>query len=136
MPSIQQPPLTVCWMGGFTILPFLAPFAASSPVFAAMATVFFYPHIFTGSVGRRILLVVPVDTFYRTSIISFSTVLPLNPFVILSLAPLYSRSMVQTLGCGPTVRSPRPHSSEGVGYSTTTTTTQRERGGAMTQCPP
>ena len=41
---------------------FLAPFAVSFLVFAAMATVFFYPHIFTGSVGRRILLVVPVDT--------------------------------------------------------------------------
>ena len=52
-----------------------------------MATVFFCPHIFTGSVGRRILLVVPVDTLYRTSIIS-STVLPLNPFVNLSLGPL------------------------------------------------
>ena len=52
---------------------FLAPFAVSFPVFAAMATVFFYPHIFTGSVGRRILLVVPVDTLYRTSIISSST---------------------------------------------------------------
>ena len=67
---------------------FLAPFAVSFPVFAAMVTVFFYPHIFTGSVGRRILLVVPVDTLYRTSIISSSTVLPLNPFVNLSLAPL------------------------------------------------
>ena len=66
--------------------PFL--FAVSFPVFAAMATVFFYPHIFTGSVGRRILLVVPVDTIYRTSIISSSTILPLNPFVNLSLAPL------------------------------------------------
>ena len=54
-----------------------------------MATVFFYPHISTGSVGRRILLVVPVDTLYRTSIISCSTVLPLNPFVNLSLAPLF-----------------------------------------------
>ena len=91
---------------------FLAPFAVSFPVFAAMATVFFYPHIFTGSVGRRILLVVPVDTLYRTSIISSSTVLPLNPFVNLSLAPfsLHFRSMVQTLGCGPTVGSPRSSS--------------------------
>ena len=53
-----------------------------------MATVFFYPHIFTGSVGRRILIVVPVDTLYRTSIISSLTVLPLNVFVILSLDPL------------------------------------------------
>ena len=59
-------------------LSFLALFAVSFPVFAAMATVF-YPHIFAGSVGRRILLVVPVDTLYRTSIISSTTVLPLNP---------------------------------------------------------
>ena len=68
---------------------FLALFAVSFPVFAAMATVFFYLHIFTGSVGRRILLVVSVDTLYRTSIISSSTVLPLNPFVNLSLGPLF-----------------------------------------------
>ena len=67
---------------------FLALFAVIFPVFAAMATVFFYLYIFTGSVGRRILLVVPVDTLYRTSIISNSTVLPLNLFVNLSLAPL------------------------------------------------
>ena len=67
---------------------FLALFAVSFPVFAAMATVFFYLYIFTGSVGRRILLVVPVDTLYRTSIISSSTVLLLNLFVNLSLAPL------------------------------------------------
>ena len=67
---------------------FLALFAVGFPVFAAMATVFFYPHIFTGSVRRRILLVVPVDTLCRTSIISSSTVLPLNPLVNLSLAPL------------------------------------------------
>ena len=67
---------------------FLAPFAVSFPVFAAMATVFFYPHIFTGSVGRRVLFVVPVDTLYGTSIMSSSTVLPLNPFANLSLAPI------------------------------------------------
>ena len=60
----------------------------SSPVFAAMVTVFFYLHIFTGSVGKRILIVVPVDTLYRTSIISSSTVVLLNPFANLSLAPL------------------------------------------------
>ena len=60
-------------------LSFLPLFAVSFPVFAAMATVFFYPHVFTGSVGRRILLVVPVDTLCRTSIISSTTVLPLNP---------------------------------------------------------
>ena len=53
-----------------------------------MVTVFFYLHIFTGSVGKRILIVVPVDTLYRTSIISSSTVLLLNPFANLSLAPL------------------------------------------------
>ena len=64
------------------------PIRCELSVFAAMATVYFYLHIFTGSVGRRILLVVPVDTLYRTSSISYSTVLPLNPFVILSLAPL------------------------------------------------
>ena len=67
---------------------FLALVAVSFPVFAAMTTVFFYLHIFTGSVGRRILVVVPVDTLHRTSIISSSTVLPLNLFVNLSLAPL------------------------------------------------
>ena len=53
-----------------------------------MATVFFYLHIFAGSVERRILLVVSVDTLYRTSIISSSTALLLNLFVNLSLAPL------------------------------------------------
>ena len=67
---------------------FLALFAVSFPVFAAMATVFLYLHIFTGSVGRTVLLVVPMDIFYRSTIISSSTVLPLNPFVNLSLAPL------------------------------------------------
>ena len=67
---------------------FLAPYAVSFPVFAAMVTVFFYLHIFTGSVGKRILIVVPVDTFYRTSIISSSTVVLLNLFANLSLAPL------------------------------------------------
>ena len=53
-----------------------------------MAIVFFYLRIFTGSVGRRLLLVVPEDILYRTSIISSSTVLPLNLFVNLSLTPL------------------------------------------------
>ena len=67
---------------------FLTLFAVSFPVFAAMATVFFYLHVLTGSVGRRILLVVLVDTLYRTSIITSSTVLPLNLFVNLSLAPV------------------------------------------------
>ena len=65
---------------------FLASYAVSSPVFAAMVTVFFYLHIFTGSVGKRILIVVPVDTLYR--IISSSTVVLLDPFANLSLAPL------------------------------------------------
>ena len=65
----------------------LAPYAVSSLVFAAMVTVF-YLHIFTGSVGRRILIAVPVDTLYRTPIISSSTVLLLNPFANLSLALL------------------------------------------------
>ena len=67
---------------------FLAPCAVGSLVFAAMVTVFSYLHIFTRSVERRILIVVPVDTLYRTSIISSSTVLLLNPFANLSLAPL------------------------------------------------
>ena len=58
---------------------FLAPYAVNFPVFAAMVTVFFYLHIFTGSVGNRNLIVVPVDTLYRTSIISSSTVVLLNP---------------------------------------------------------
>ena len=49
---------------------FFTLFAVSFRVFAAMATVFFYLYIFTGSVGRKILLEVPVDTLYRTSIIS------------------------------------------------------------------
>ena len=90
---------------------FLAPYAVSSPVFAAMVTVFFYLHIFTGSVGKRILIVVPVVTLYRTSIISSSTVVLLNPSQIyLWLLSLYSRSMVQTLGCGPIVGSPRSSS--------------------------
>ena len=53
---------------------FLAPYAVSSSVFAAMVTVFVYIftgyNIFTGSVGKRFKIVVPVDTLYRTSIIS------------------------------------------------------------------
>ena len=90
---------------------FLTLFAVSFPVSTAMATVFFYLHIFSGPVGRRILLVVPVDTLYRTSIVSSSTALPLNLFVNLSwLLSLYSWPMVQTLGCGPTVGSPRSSS--------------------------
>ena len=77
--------------------------------------------IFTGSVGRRILLVVPVDTLYRTSIISSSTVLPLNLFVNLSLAPLsildlWSRPWGVARLFGLRGVPPRPHPSEGVGY--------------------
>ena len=90
---------------------FLAPYAVSSPVFAAMVTVFFYLHIFTESVGKRILIVVLVDTLYRTSIISSSTVVLLNPFANLSLAPLSLFSIYgPDLGCGPTVGSPRSSS--------------------------
>ena len=90
---------------------FLALFAVSFPIFAAMATVFFYLHIFTGSVRRRTLLAVPVDTLYRTSIISSSTVLPLNPFVNLSLASLsLFLTNGQTLWCVLTVGSPRSSS--------------------------
>ena len=104
---------------------FLALFAVSFPVFAVMATVFFFLHILTGSVGRRILLVVPVDTLYRTSIISSSTVLPLNPFVNLSLAPLSLFSIYgPNLGMWPDclvsaefLRSPIPRKGSG---STTT----------------
>ena len=81
----------------------------------------------TGSVGRRILLVVPVDTLYRTSITSSSTVLPLNLFVNLSLAPL---SLFLTYGpdlgvwpdCGVSaeeLRAPIPR--KGLGSTTTTT---------------
>ena len=109
---------------------FLAPFAVSSPVFAAMATVFFYLHIFTGSVGRRILLVVPVDTLYKTSIIFSSTVLLLNPFANLSLAPLSLFSIYgPDLGVWPDcwvsaefLRAPIPRKGSG---STTTTTRKR-----------
>ena len=107
---------------------FLAPYAVSSPVFAAMVTVFFYLHIFTGSVGRKILIVVPVDTLYRTSIISSSTVVLLNPFGNLSLAPLSLFSIYgPDLGVWPDywvsaefLRAPIPRKGSG---STTTTTT-------------
>ena len=96
---------------------FLASYAVSSLVFAAMVTVFFYLHIFTGSVGRRILIVVLVDTLYRTSIISSSTVLLLNPFANLSLAPLslWSRPWGVARLLGLRGVPPRPHPSEGVG---------------------
>ena len=103
------------------------------PVFAAMATVFFYPHIFTGSVGRRILLVVPVDTLYRTSIISFLTVLPLNPFVNLSLAHLslfliYGPDLGVLPDCWVSaefLRAPIPR--KGSGSTTTTTTNSKNQ---------
>ena len=93
-------------------------------------TVFFYPHIFTGSVGRRILLVVPVDTLYRNSIISSSTVLPLNPFVNLSLAPFflfltYGPDLVVWPDCWISAKflcAPIPRKGSG---STTTTTTKQ-----------
>ena len=89
--------------------------------------VFFYLHIFTGSVGSRILLVVPVDTLYRTSTISSSTVLPLNPFVNLSLAPLslfliYDPDLRVWLDCWVSAEflcAPIPQNVSG---STTTTT--------------
>ena len=92
-----------------------------------MVTVFFYLLIFTGSVGRRILIVVPVDTLYRTSIISFSIVLLLNPFANLSLAPLSLFSIYgPDLGMWPDcwvsaefLRAPIPRKGSG---STTTTT--------------
>ena len=82
--------------------------------------------IFTGSVERRILIVVPVDTLYRTSIISSSTVLLLNPFANLSLAPLSLFSIYgPDLGVWPDcwvsaefLRAPIPRKGSG---STTTT---------------
>ena len=113
---------------------FLAPYAVSSPVFAAMVTVFFYIftgyNIFTGSVGKRILIVVPVDTLYRTSIISSSTVVLLNPFANLSLAPLSLFSIYgPDLGVWPDcwvsaefLRAPIPRKGSG---STTTTVINR-----------
>ena len=90
-----------------------------------MVTVFFYLHIFTGSVRRRILIAVPVDTLYSTSIIS-STVLLLNPFANLSLAPLSLFSIYgPDLGVWPDcwvsaefLRAPIPRKGSG---STTTT---------------
>ena len=108
---------------------FLALFDESFPVFAAMATVFFYLHIFTGSVGRRNLLVVPVDTLYRTPIISSSTVLLMNLFVNLSLALLsICLTYGPDLGLWPDcwvsaefLRVPIPR--KGSASSTTTTTT-------------
>ena len=92
-----------------------------------MVTVFFYLHIFTESVGRRIVLVVPVDTLYKTSIISSSTVLLLNLFANLSLAPLSLFSIYgPDLGVWPDcwvsaefLRAPIPRKGSG---STTTTT--------------
>ena len=82
--------------------------------------------IFTGSVGRRIQIVVPVDTLYRTSIISSSIVLLLNPFANLSLAPLSLFSIYgPDLGVWPDcwvsaefLRTPIPRKGSG---STTTT---------------
>ena len=76
---------------------------------------------------HRILLVVPMDTLYRTSIISSSTVLPLNPFANLSLAPLSLFSIYGLdLGVWPDcwvfaefLRTPIPRKRSG---STTTTT--------------
>ena len=94
-----------------------------------MVTVFFYLLIFTGSVERRILIVVPVDTLCRTSIISSSIVLLLNPFANLSLAPLFLFSIYgPDLGVWPDcwvsaefLRAPIPR--KGSGSTTTTTTT-------------
>ena len=96
-----------------------------------MVTVFFYLHIFTGSVGRRILIVVPVDTLYRTSVISYSTVLLLNPFANLSLAPLslfsiYGPDLGVWVDCWVSaefLRAPIPRKGSG---STTTTTYDKQ----------
>ena len=86
---------------------------------------FIFIYIFTESVGRRILLVVPVDTLYRTSIISSSTVL--NPFTNLSLALLslfsiYGPDLGEWPDCWVSaefLRAPIPRKGSG---STTTTT--------------
>ena len=102
----------------------------SSSVFAAMVTVFFYLHIFTGSVGKRLLIAVPVDTLYRTSIISSLTVVLLNPFANLSLALLSLFSIYgPDLGVWPDcwvsaefLRAPIPRKGSG---STTTTVINR-----------
>ena len=56
-----------------------------SRVFATMATVFFYLHRISRKENSACSA---CDTLHRASIISSSTVLPLNPFVNLSLAPL------------------------------------------------
>ena len=87
-------------------------------------------HIFTGSVGKRLLIVVPVDTLYRTSMISSSTVVLLNPFANLSLAPLSLFSIYgPDLGVWPDcwvsaefLRAPIPRKGSG---STTTTVINR-----------
>ena len=113
---------------------FLAPYAVSFPVFAVMVTVFVYIftgyNIFTGSVGNRNFIVVPVDTLYRTSIISSSTVVLLNLFANLSLAPLSLFSIYgPDLGVWPDcwvsaefLRAPIPRKGSG---STTTTVINR-----------
>ena len=101
-----------------------------------MVTVFFYLHTFTGSVRRRILIVVPVDTLYRTSIISSSTVLLLNPFANLSLAPLSLFSIYgPDLGVWPDcwvstefLRAPIPRKGSG------STTTTHHQLACATQC--
>ena len=117
---------------------FLASFAVSFPAFAVMATVFFYPHIFTGSVGRRILLVVPVNTLYRISIwtpspnwtpstgsqcehpllLDCSASEPLRKYIFgssLSILDLWSRPWGVARLLGLRGVPPRPHPSEGVG---------------------
>ena len=107
--------------------------AAAFSLTKATATVFFYLHIFTGSIGRRILLVVPVDTLYRTSIISSSTVLPPNLFVNLSLAPpslflTYGPDLEVWPDCWVSAEflcAPIPRRGSGSTTTTTTTTTYR-----------
>ena len=82
---------------------------------------------------KRILIVVPVDTLYRNSIISSSTVLLLNPFANLSLAPLSLFSIYDPdLGVWPDcwvsaefLRAPIPR--KGSGNTTTTTTPQVDK---------
>ena len=87
---------------------FLAPYAVSFPSSLPWSQSSLSSYLHRIQVGKRILIVVPVDTIYRTSIISSSTVVLLTPFANLSLAPLSLFSIYgQTLGCGPTVGFPR-----------------------------
>ena len=83
-----------------------------------MVTVYFYVHIlFTGSVGRIILLVVPVDTLYRNHLLDCPASEPFRKSIfgfslILSYGP-EPWGVARLLGLRGV--PPRPHPSEGVG---------------------